>query len=160
MATIATVYNRFLRPMAEAATGERAAAVADNQYARRPIPNEELYLFVKDHDNSRVERQADPAARGACWRLILTGGMAVLLLIGILLPGALGRIAGYQIEGLRAEQQKLLADRAALEVEEARLLSPQRINEFAAKQNFIDPGDKQAIVFLPAKANGAVAMVK
>ncbi len=157
MATIATVYNRLLRPMAEAAG---TAQVADNQYALRPIPNEDLYLFVKDFDNGRVVRQADPQASRDCWRIILSGGLAVLLLLGILLPHAMGMIAGYQIQNLRTEQQRLLADRAELDVTEAKLLSPQRINEFAAKQNFVDPAGKQYIVYLPSKSNGSVAMVK
>jgi hypothetical protein len=159
MATIATVYNRFLRPMAETAGGERTAEVADNQFALRPIPNEDLYLYIKDFDNGRVVRQADPQAPGNCWRLILSGGLAVLLLIGVLLPSAAGRIAGYQIQALMREQVQLRADKAALEVEEARELSPRRINEIAQEQKFLDPASRQYIVYLPGKS-GSLAMVK
>jgi hypothetical protein len=85
--------------------------------------------------------------------------MAVLLLIGVLLPSAAGRIAGYQIQTLKREQMQLIADKAALEVEEARQLSPQRISEIAQKQRFLDPASQQYIVYLPGKS-GSLAMVK
>ncbi len=156
MASIATVYNRILGSKAASDTFMNSAVATDEQFVLRSIPNEEIYFFVKDIDNGRVVRQADPQARGACWRLILSGGLAVLLLIGVLLPSAAGRIAGYQIESLRQEQQRLLSDGSALEIEEARLLTPARLEEIAHRQLFVDP-PPETVIYLNAKG-GALAM--
>ncbi len=155
MATIATVYNRFVGAKVAVAAGADIGVVADDQFALRTLPNENIYLFVKDIDNSRVVRQADPKARLACWRFIVSSGIAVTLLIGILLPSAAARIAGYQMESLRQEQQSLVSEKANLELEEARLLSPERLEQIARQQNFVDPGPR-TVVYLNGK--GAVAM--
>jgi hypothetical protein len=154
MASLATVYNRFMGSRAE--TASMITDAGDERFIVRTIPNEDIYLFVKDIDNTRVVREADPQARGAAWRLILCGGLAVALLIGVLLPGAYGRIAGYRMEALRQEQSRLLTERASLELEEARLLSPKRLEELAQIQNFIDPAPAR-IVYLDGTA-GAIAM--
>ncbi len=155
MATLATVYNRFVGAKVAMAAGANIGVVADDQFALRTLPNEDIYLFVKAIDNARVIRQADPKARVACWRFIISSGVAVTLLIGILLPSAAARIAGYQLESLRQEQQSLLSAKANLELEEARLLSPERLERIAHQQNFVDPGPR-TLVYLNGK--GAVAM--
>jgi cell division protein FtsL len=156
MASIATVYNRLLGAKADSDTFAHSAVATNDDFVLRSLPNEEIYFFVKDIDNGRVVRQADPQARGACWRLILSGGLAVLLLIGVLLPSAAGRIAGYQVEALRQEQQRLMSDRSALEIEEARLLTPARLEEIAHQQRFVDP-PPETVIYLNAKG-GTLAM--
>lgn len=156
MATLATVYNRVVGAKAETAARSNEAAAASKEFAVRAIPNEDIYLFVKDIDNARVVRQADPRARVACWRYIVSGGVTVMLLIGVLLPSAASRIAGYQVESLRQEQQKLLSEKANLELEEARLLSPERLEEIARMQHFVDPAPAK-VVYLDGKT-GALAL--
>lgn len=153
MASLATVYNRILGPKVASAGVETVAAAMNDEFLLRAIPNEEIYFFVKDIDNTRVVRQADPKAGGTCWRLILSGGLAVILLIGVLLPSAAGRIAGYQLESLRQEQQRLIAEKNALEIDEARLLSPERLDEIALKLALVDPAP-QRIVYLDNKQAG------
>lgn len=153
MASLATVYNRILGPKVASAGVETVAASMNDEFLLRAIPNEEIYFFVKDIDNTRVVRQADPKAGGTCWRLILSGGLAVILLIGVLLPSAAGRIAGYQLESLRQEQQRLIAEKNALEIDEARLLSPERLDEIALKLALVDPAP-QRIVYLDNKQAG------
>lgn len=160
MASLATVYNRIVGPKAASAPAESPAVPLDEGFALRALPNEDIYLFVKDIDNARVVRQADPKARGACWRLILSGGTAVLLLIGVLLPSAAGRIAGYQIESLRQEQQHLLAEKSALEIEEARLLSPARLEQIARTQQFVDPAPRKVVYLGGGKSDGLALNVR
>lgn len=157
MATLATVYNRILGPRMATAVVDRRALALEHEFTLRALPSEDIYLFVKEIDNIRVVREANPQARGACWKLILSGGFAVLLLIGILLPSAAGRLAGYQLEALRQEQQKLISERSALELDEARLLSPERLEELARTQKFIDPAP-QRVVYLDGGKTGALAM--
>ena len=50
------------------------------------VPNEDVYLYVKHIDNSRVLREADPAARKTCWRLIGSSFAFAVLVIALLLP--------------------------------------------------------------------------
>jgi cell division protein FtsL len=158
MASLATLYNRMAGANAfVAAQTQTRQRAAEDPFALRAIANEDIYFFVKDIDNSRVVRESDPQARTACWKLILSAGAAAVLLIGVLLPSAYGLLAGYQIQSLRAEQQRLTTERSALELEEAKLLSPARLEELARIQSFVDPGP-QKVVYLDGK--GSVAMLK
>lgn len=158
MATLATVYNRILGVRTfEQAAAQVIARRNDDPYALRAIPNEDICFWVKDIDNARVVRAADPQARTACWKLIGLAGVTVMLLVGILLPSASSMIAGYQIEALKQEHQRLVTQRAALEVEEAKLLSPQRLEELARIQSFVDPAP-QKVVYLEGSKTGVLAM--
>ena len=142
MATVATVWNRFF-DRAAAPTAERSRADED---ARVPaFANDDIYFFVKRIDNSRVVRAADPVARGACWKLIGSVVAAAVLLVVVLLPSAYGLMAGYQIQSLRREGQRLAAEQASLELDVAQLLSPERMQELARIQQFIDPGTDQVV---------------
>jgi hypothetical protein len=143
MASLA-LFNRASASRA-AAAAQTVAQPGDERFLVRNIPNEDLYLFVKDLDNSGVVREADPRARGAAWRLILSGGAIVTLLIGILLPGAYGRIAGYQIESLKQEHARLLNERNALELKETSILTPARMQLLADEQKLVDPGPQDTI---------------
>ena len=69
----------------------------------------------------------------------------------MLLPSAYGLLAGYQIQSLRQESQRLAAEQASLELQEAQLLSPARMEELAREQQFIDP-PAQKVVYLDSKA--------
>lgn len=158
MATQATLYDRF-EAAAEPEAGARQPSRKEktDPYRLRPLPNESIYFYRKAIDNSRVVRQADPRARSRCWRWIATATASTLFLFALLWPNVYGLLAGYQIESLKAAQQRLVAERAELEVAEARLLSPERLERMARTQEFIDPAPEQ-VVFLQPKADGALAL--
>jgi len=101
-------------------------------------------------------RASDPQARGTCWKLIGSAGIAVVLLIGVLLPSAYGLLAGYQVQSLRRESERLATEEASLELKEAQLLSPARMEVLAREQQFIDP-PSQKVVYLDSKT-GSLAM--
>jgi hypothetical protein len=157
---MATQANSFENFEAEAGSGgsarRRVRREKADPYRLRPIPNEEIYFYKKVIDNSRVMRQADPRGRARCWRWIATTAAGTLLLAALLWPGVYGMAAGYQIESLKVEQQRLLAERSALEAEEASLLSPEKLEELARQQNFIDPAPTQ-VVYLPPAADSSLA---
>ena len=46
-----------------------------------------------------------------------------------------GTFAGYQLQALKQERQRLMDERSTLEVEEAVLLSPERLEKLARAQN-------------------------
>jgi hypothetical protein len=157
MATLATVCSRFF-------TGEtvRSATSTGARRAARTVPvrafaNEDIYFFVKRIDNSRVVRQTDPQAGGVCWKMIGSVGAAALLLIGVLLPSAYGLLAGYQIQSLRGEAQRLAGEQASLELQEAKLVSPARMEQLARQQQFIDP-EPEKVVHLDSKDSSALAL--
>jgi cell division protein FtsL len=144
------MYNRLF----EREAGEQQPSVETSNRVR-DFANEDIYFFVKRIDNSGVVRLSDPKARGVCWKLIGSAGLAVILLIAVLLPSAYSLLAGYQIQSLRQEQARLLNDQASLELEEAQLLSPARIEQLARDQQFIDP-PAQKVVYL--NKGGALAL--
>jgi hypothetical protein len=129
--------------------------VADVSTRVRSFANEDIYFFIKKIDNGDVVREADPDARGTCWKLIGSVVAAVVLLVGVLLPGAYSLLAGYQIQALHQEGQRLTTEQASLELEEAQLVSPARMEELAKEQQFIDP-PAQKVVYLDK--GGSLAM--
>ncbi len=52
-------------------------------------------------------------------------------------------MAGYRMEALRQERQRLELDRASLELAETKLLSPARLEELARMQRFVDPAPQK-----------------
>lgn len=155
MATLATMYSRlFMKSLGQT---EIQAVRVDASLRVRAFPNEDVYFFVKWIDNAHVVREADPRARGICWKLIGSVAAAVVLLIGVLLPSAYSLLAGYQIQSLRQEAQRLATEQASLELQEARLLSPARMEELARTQQFVDPAP-QKVVYLESRNGGSLAM--
>jgi hypothetical protein len=154
MATLADVWSRMFAQGLERAA--EAARGGDSSVRLRAFANEDILFYVKRIDNSRVVRAADPAARGRCWKLISSVVGAAVLLIGVLLPSAYGLMAGYQIQSLRREAQHLATDQSSLELREAQLLSPQRMQELARQQQFADPAPAR-VLYLDGPQN-ALAM--
>ena len=150
------MYNSlFLRGFEQAAKA-RGENVRGGGAALRTFANEDIYFFVKRIDNTRVVREENPQARGTCWKLIGSVVSAVVLLIFVLLPSAYGLLAGYQIQALRKEGQRLATEETSLELKETQLLSPARMEVLAREQQFIDP-PSQKVVYLDSKT-GSLAM--
>jgi hypothetical protein len=154
MATLATVLDKVFENGIRTAGGtvRRAAPSAPV----RPFANEDIFFYVKRIDNSRVVRAADPQARQDCWKMIGSVVMAAVLLVAVLLPGAYSLLAGYQIQALRQEAHKLANEQASLELKEAELLSPARMEELARDQQFVDP-PPQKVVYLDGQGDAQVA---
>jgi len=61
------------------------------------------------------------------------------VLTSVLVPSVASTLAGYKLEALRVEERQLLDEKRTLEVVEAGLLSPQRLETLAQGQNLIAP---------------------
>jgi hypothetical protein len=133
-----------------------AAPAVEASAPVRPFANEDIFFHVKRIDNSRVVRAADPQARQDCWKLIGSVVAAAVLLVAVLLPGAYSLLAGYQVQTLRQEAHRLANERASLELQEAELLSPARMEELARIQQFVDP-PPQKVVYLDGQGDAQVA---
>ena len=158
MATLATRLDRFAASRDGRDAQPRVLANED-PYQVPAFPNEDVYLFVKRIDNSRVLREADPAARKICWRLIGSSFAFAAIVIALLLPSLNRLMAGYKMEALRQEQQRLELDRAALELQETKLLSPARLEELARMQRFVDPAP-EAVVYLDGNKSDQILAKK
>src|SRR5205085_11995848 len=80
-----------------------------------------------------------------------------MLGLSIIAPHVASVLAGYKIESLKQERQILLDQRRALDVEEARLLSPARLNQLARQHSLSSPAPDQIIHLdnVPADASFA-----
>jgi hypothetical protein len=155
MATLATFFRdtgarrstRGSRSRSEAIAHDRATqnrAQAD-PFRLRALPNDDIYFYSKKIDNSRVIRQADPEARGECWSAVGAAGVLLMLGASIIAPHVGSVLAGYKLEALKQERQTLIDQKRDLEVREAGLLSPERLNNLARARSLTTPASDQVI---------------
>jgi len=144
MATLATFFKRSDAVAGSAARTSKVRAQSD-PFRLRALPNDDIYFYSKRIDNSRVIRQADPVARGECWSAVGTAGVLLMLAASIIAPHVASVLAGYKLESLKTERQALVDQRRELEVREAGLLSPVRLNALAKAQNLTSPAADQII---------------
>lgn len=157
MATLATIFDRFSAAKAIEQPAPRAHFLEpDDPYQVPAFPNEDVYFHVKRIANHNVVRVADPAARKACWRMIGYSFVLAMLVISLLLPTLYQLMAGYRMEALRQEKERLELDRSALELQESKLVSPARLEELARTQRFVDPAP-EAVVYLDTKSDAILA---
>ena len=171
MASLGTFVNRFVgvRDLAEAPS---AIWTRTESPRLRPLANEDIYLFVKTIDNGNVVRVVDPVARRERSTTMATGFVAALLVIAGLVPTAYNIMAGFTLQQLQADQSKLLEERARLDADEARLVSPERLRALAKKLKMAEPQPQQVQTLegphaaeraavarnaLPFSSNGATA---
>jgi hypothetical protein len=140
-------------------TRHTPARVERDPYLLRELPLQDVIFFSKKIDNSRLVREADTKGRGTCWRAIGAAAVVVALLTGASVPAARTMLAGYRLEALRSEERRLLDERKTLELQEAALLNPARLERLAKGQNLVTPAADQ-VIHLDRKPDGAVAMVK
>src|SRR5258708_29812235 len=149
MATIANIFNRFMDAGGEADAVTQGSRAVTDDFKLRALPNEDVYFFVKRIDNTRVVREADPRARARSWKFLGAACLSAAGLIGALLPSAYGLMAGYQLNTLQQEHSRLETERSTLEMKEAELLSPARLQELAKQQQFIDPTPDRTVYLTP-----------
>jgi hypothetical protein len=125
----------------------------------RALPQEDVFFYCKKIDNSRLVREADPRARGACWSAIGAAGVVLVLLTSAFAPTVATTLAGYKLEALHMEELRLLDESRNLDLQEAELLSPERLDMLAKRNNLVTPASGQ-VVHLDGKDDGAVAMMK
>ena len=149
----AVIYNEEALP----APARRPAARPADPYRLRALPNEDVYFFCKRIDNSRILKEKDPRAARECWSAIGAFAVLAVLLAGALAPTVWGTFAGYQVQALKQERQRLIDERSTLEVAEAALLSPARLEKLARAQKLLEPVAGQ-VIHLEPRADGSLAM--
>jgi len=152
MATLAGFFDRF--PFARTAVQALAVSRDTTGLLIRPIATEDIYHFVKRIDNTHVVRDTDPRAGRACWKVIGAGVASTVLLMVLMLPSVFSLLAGYQIQTLRNERQKLQAAIATAELQETRLLSPEALDKVAKERNYVAPAPDK-MVYLDGNKDGS-----
>lgn len=163
MATMPAFVRKNDRPEAFERTPKPVTRPARTRTERDPfrlraLPHDDVYFYSKRIDNSRLVREENPQARGACWSAIGAACVMLALLTSAFAPTAMTTLAGYKLEALHAEERRLLEERRNLALQEAELLSPARLDLLAHQNNLVTPSSNQLIHL--DKAEGAVAMVK
>jgi hypothetical protein len=161
MATLATYFRKdesvIYSEESSAVAAARPVARPTDPYRLRALPNEDVYFFSKSIDNSRLLKQKDPRATKECWSTIGAFAVLAVLLAGALAPSVGGTFAGYQLQALKQERQRLMDERSTLEVDEAVLLSPERLEKLARAQKLLEPAPGQ-VVHLDPHADGSLAL--
>ena len=134
----------------------RPAAVREVRGGLRPIPNEDVYLFAKAIDNSRVQRAVDPSESDKRWKAIGLCVVIALVAMAAVTPHLLALQDGYRIEALKQEGQRLADERTILDAQVSALLSAERLEQQARDMQFIDPAPGQ-VVYLNPRADGSLA---
>jgi cell division protein FtsL len=160
MATLPTYFRRTDTPARPEVAARPVAVRAERDaYMLRALPNDDILFYCKKIDNNRLVRAADPQGRGACWSAIGGACVLVLVLTSAFFPTVATTLAGYKLEALRSEERHLLAERRNLELQEAELLSPARLDKLAKDSNLVTPSSQQ-VVHLNGRGDETVAMVK
>ncbi len=121
------------------------------------LPNDDVYLYCKRIDNSRLVRQADAQVRGE-WSAIGGVFVAALMVAGMMIaPGVKSVMDSYKIQDLRRENAQLRNDQRKLHVEEEQLKNAARLDMLATENHLVRPGANQMIRLQP-KTNRSFAM--
>lgn len=119
------------------------AGLSRRQTASRPLPMEEVALFIKDIDNSLVRRKPDPRGKSAWLRFVVSGAMILMVVLLSSGPRAWLRHSGYRQAEMERDYQQLLEFNQQLKVRQAMLSDLQRISVLAAEQGFVEPPTDQ-----------------
>ncbi len=160
MATLPAFFRRSeAQAYLEAARGTAPARAERDPYRLRALPQEDVFFYCKRIDNSRLVREHDAKAHGACWSAIAGAAMILALLTAILAPSVAGTLAGYKLEALRADERRLTEESRMLDLQQAELLRPDRLEKLAERNNLVTPASGQ-IVYLEPDPGATVAMAK
>ena len=120
----------------------------------RPLPKEEIYVFVKAIDNTKLVRVVDRKDWAASAGVAGSVVVASLLLIGLLLPGGVSLLSSHRMEQLKKERAVLVNELRDLRAKEASLKSPEKLEEYAGDR-FVTPPAGAVVFAPPARATVA-----
>jgi hypothetical protein len=161
MATLAMFFRKPLSADAAASGAAHSVSIrsdgpVDDRYCLRALPNEDILLFSKPIDNSRIVREPHHTARGE-WSMIGTAGLVAVLFMGLSTPRVANIFAGYQLETLKTEQQHLFDEQRDLDIVEARLSRQENLQVLAKRRELGTPTPGQ-IVHLDPKGDSRLAL--
>lgn len=151
--------RRWLGGSGEAVPRRKKSDAERESFRLRPVPNEHIYFYIKTIDNSRAVPAPDPKAPKQCWSTIATSFVVVAVMIGVLLPGAYNRLAGYQVDELKKRRDELVAERSWLEAQIAQSKSIRHLEEFAQARK-MEPTNAASVQHLQGDSKGTEARLR
>ena len=157
--------NRFFKKVFQASHAaselpRTARAAPDEFFELRALPMEDIWIFRKNLDNSKVVRAVNPRDNLSNLKGLGSAFLCMIMLIGLLLPSAYNLMAGYRIHQLEESKKKLGSEKMALETERAHLLSPHVLAKEADKQRFSPAASDRVIILNPVNLDSHYAMLK
>jgi len=130
---------------------------AANSFQLRPMPNEDIHVFVKKIDNTRVVREQDPKINASAWKTISMACLFAMIVVGLIVPIANSYLAGYTVTEIEKQNNQLESQLARLTVREGELTSVDALARAAKNQKYLDPSPETMVV-LNEPRTGAVAL--
>jgi len=156
MGTLATFFRRPL--LATVASGGPPTTFdgGDEFFRLRALPNEDVFLFSKRIDNSRIVRQPQATARHE-WSAIGALGAVALVFMVLLTPRVANVLTGYQLESLKQENARLLDEQRELDLTVARLSREENLAALARARDLATPTAGQ-VFHLNPKSESRLAL--
>ena|SRR5579872_7350013 len=147
---------KFLWKSERASSAPKRPELARSPNVPRALPNDDIFIHVKRIDNSRLVKLPDPREKAECWSTIGAVCALAAVLVTTLVPGVASITAGYSVQALKQDRQKLLDERRSLEVEQAGLERGQALEQVARDRSMKRPKSGQ-VARLDSNARDAVA---
>lgn len=155
MTSLAAIYD-WLTDRASAGVGEDVDPDRGNEYQIRALPKEEIDLYVKRIDNSRLARTVDNRDFAAS---IGVSGIAALVSVAIILllaPGMINLLASRTEAQLRAEHTQLMNELRRVQAREGQIFSAQAMRNWQEGGEFVEP-TAASTVFAPPAASAVAS---
>ena len=137
------------------------AGLSRRSAASRPLPMEQVCLYVKAIDNSGVRRRTDVAEKRIWTKVVALGFLMVGLVLLAYGPRSGIRESGYRLEKLEKQKHALVEINRQLRVREAMLSDLKRVSKLAADRGLSAPPpdrfDWQNRTISPAEEGGELA---
>jgi hypothetical protein len=158
MAGLAGLYDWINGRAATRAAADINEAGSGEDYRLRALPKEEIDLFVKRIDNSRLQRKVD--TRDFVTSIGVSGGAALasVAIILLLAPGVYNLLATRSIAKLEAEHAQLMNELRILQAREGAVFSAGAMRNWQEGARFVEP-TSASVVYAPP-ADTAVASVR
>ena len=154
MTNLAAIYDR----LSERTFGRSVAERRDgDDFRLRALPKEDIQLFVKKIDNTRIVRVVDRKDWLASVSMSVGVLAAAMALILLLVPGGYSLLASRSMEKLREERMQLNNELQMVRVREAQFRNAKTLKNWERRQ-FVEPA-ATAVVFAPP-TNEALAAVQ
>ncbi len=123
---------------------ERNRTLFEQQRARRRGPTPEMF-FSKHIDNSRLVKEDDPERRRDVRRFTITMTLFFLLMMVYVWQHFSAIEVGYRVEAQKTQVEMLQEQNRQLELTEAQLSDPQRIDRIAKQLGMESPQPGQVV---------------
>jgi hypothetical protein len=159
MAALATTYFEAGRSWSARVDEHNAVLMARQAQRRRGMSTPESY-FLKNIDNSRLVKVADPARAHQIRQFSVAIGILFLLTMIWGLQRFSATESGYRVESEKQVREQLREENRQLRLSEAQLTQPDRIDRMARELGLAEPQPGQMVHPMAAPDSSAPALAQ